>query len=335
MAEPDGEGRQHRSRRRPGGFYTQAQYADLVAYAAERFITVVPEIDMPGHTNAALSSYAELNCNGQAPPPFTGTEVGFSSLCVEKDFTYQFIDDVVQEIAALTPGPYFHMGGDEVKTLTPAQYRAFVERVQTIVQKHGKQMIGWDEVAAGDPAADVDRPALAAGRGAGGARARAAPDPVARQPHLPRHEVRRRHGARTELGRADPGEDRVRLGSGRARGRGAARRRSSASKRRSGPKRSRNMRDAEFMALPRLAAIAELGWSPRATHDWEGFRARLGAQGAALDGPGDQFLSRDPRSCRGSSRSSRPTTLGRQPFGLASPGGVPPRAPDTASTAWI
>lgn len=60
---------------------------------------------------------------------------------------YIFIDDVVREIAALTPGRYFHMGGDEVKTLTPAQYKAFVERVQTIVHKHGKQMIGWDEVA--------------------------------------------------------------------------------------------------------------------------------------------------------------------------------------------
>ena len=66
----------------PGGFYTQAQYADLVAYAADRFVTIVPEIDMPGHTNAALSSIDELNCNGQAPPRFTGTAVGFSALCV-------------------------------------------------------------------------------------------------------------------------------------------------------------------------------------------------------------------------------------------------------------
>ena len=132
----------------PGGFYTQAQYADIVAYAADRFIIVVPEIDMPGHTNAALVAYAELNCSGQAAKVFTGTEVGFSALCVEKDVTYRFIDDVVTEIAALTPGPYFHMGGDEVKTLTPAQYNTFVERVQTIVQAHGKQMIGWDEIAA-------------------------------------------------------------------------------------------------------------------------------------------------------------------------------------------
>ena len=107
-----------------------------MAYAADRFITIVPEIDMPGHTNAALASYAELNCSGKAPAMFTGIEVGFSALCVEKEITYKFIDDVVREIAAMTPGPYFHVGGDEVKTLTPAQYVQFIERVQTIVQKH-------------------------------------------------------------------------------------------------------------------------------------------------------------------------------------------------------
>jgi hexosaminidase len=131
-----------------GGFYTQQQYSDLVAYAADRFVTIVPEIDMPGHTNGALTSYAELNCTGRAPEPYTGTDVGFSALCVDKDVTYRFIDDVVREIAALTPGAYFHAGGDEVKTLNADQYRQFVERVQTIVQAHGKQMVGWDEVAA-------------------------------------------------------------------------------------------------------------------------------------------------------------------------------------------
>lgn len=130
-----------------GGFYGQDQYAAIVRYAAERFITIIPEIDMPGHTNAALASYAELNCDNIARPLYTGIEVGFSALCVEKDVTYTFIDDVVREIAALTPGPYFHIGGDEVKTLTPAQYAGFVERVQAIVRTHGKQMIGWDEIA--------------------------------------------------------------------------------------------------------------------------------------------------------------------------------------------
>ena len=72
---------------------------------------------MPGHTNAALASYAELNCNGVAPPLYTGTEVGFSSLCVDaRSVTYTFVDDVLGELAALTPGPYLHIGGDEAQS---------------------------------------------------------------------------------------------------------------------------------------------------------------------------------------------------------------------------
>ena len=130
----------------PGGFYTKQDYADIIAYAGDRFITIVPEIDMPSHINAALSSYPELNCNGVAPAPYTGIDVGFSSFCVDKDITYKFIDDVFRELAEMTPGPYLHIGGDEVKTLTQAQYNAFVERVQPIVEQHGKTVIGWDEV---------------------------------------------------------------------------------------------------------------------------------------------------------------------------------------------
>ncbi|HSH45841.1 MAG TPA: family 20 glycosylhydrolase, partial [Longimicrobiales bacterium] len=83
----------------PGGFYTAADYTDLVNYAAERFITIVPEIDMPGHTNAALASYPELNCDGEAPPLYTGIQVGFSALCVEREVTYRFVDDVVRTLA--------------------------------------------------------------------------------------------------------------------------------------------------------------------------------------------------------------------------------------------
>ena len=70
---------------------------------------------MPGHTNAALASYAELNCNNAAPPLYTGTEVGFSSLCSAKEVTYTFVAQVLGELAAMTPGPYLHIGGDEAQ----------------------------------------------------------------------------------------------------------------------------------------------------------------------------------------------------------------------------
>jgi hexosaminidase len=131
----------------PGGFYTQRQYRSIVAYAKARFVEVVPEIDMPGHVNAALASYGRLTRDGKAPAPYTGIEVGFSSLCIRKELTYRFLDDVIGEVAALTPGPYIHIGGDEAHSTDPADYLYFVERVQRIVRAHGKRLLGWEEVA--------------------------------------------------------------------------------------------------------------------------------------------------------------------------------------------
>ena len=130
-----------------GGFYTREQYSDIVKYAQERFITVIPEIDMPGHTNAALASYPELNIDGKAPELYTGIKVGFSTLDTKKEITYTFIDDVIREIADLTPGPYFHVGGDESHVTEIEDYIPFVNRVQDIASVHGKQVLGWDEIA--------------------------------------------------------------------------------------------------------------------------------------------------------------------------------------------
>jgi hexosaminidase len=130
-----------------GGFYTQVQYSDLVKYAQDRFITIIPEIDMPGHTNAALASYAELNENGKATELYTGTEVGFSTLATKKEITYKFIDDVIRELAALTPGEYLHIGGDESHATKIEDYIPFMNRVQDMVIAHGKKVLAWDEIA--------------------------------------------------------------------------------------------------------------------------------------------------------------------------------------------
>lgn len=130
-----------------GGFYTQEEFKDIVKYAQERFITIVPEIDMPGHTNAALASYAELNCDGVARDLYTGTNVGFSTLCTDKEITYKFIDDVVREISEMNPGPYMHIGGDESHVTPLKDYIPFINRVQDIVISHGKTPIGWEEIA--------------------------------------------------------------------------------------------------------------------------------------------------------------------------------------------
>jgi hexosaminidase len=132
-----------------GGFYTQEQYKEIVEYAADRYITIVPEIDMPGHTNAAMASYPELNCNPKDKNPklYTGTNVGFSTLCTKSEKVYQFVDDVIRELAAITPGAYIHIGGDESHVTPKNEYIQFINRAQAIVTKYGKQVMGWDEIA--------------------------------------------------------------------------------------------------------------------------------------------------------------------------------------------
>ncbi|MGC1516704.1 MAG: family 20 glycosylhydrolase [Maribacter sp.] len=133
-----------------GGFYTQEDYKELVNYAEERYMTIIPEIDMPGHTNAASVSYPFLNGNGKKLELYEGMRVGFSTFDTRKDTVYAFIDDVVREIAEITPGPYFHVGGDESHVTKKNDYIHFINKVEKIVQKYDKRMIGWDEVAIAD-----------------------------------------------------------------------------------------------------------------------------------------------------------------------------------------
>lgn len=261
----------------PGGFYTKAQYAEIVRYAADRFITVVPEIDMPGHTNAALASYAELNCDGIAPALFTGIEVGFSALCWNSEATYGFIDDVIREIAAMTPGPYFHIGGDEVKKLTPDQYAAFVTRAEATVRQHGKVMIGWDEVAALalDASSIIQYWRPGAPKGNLGQTGKVIFSPANRI------YLDMKYTSTTALGLDWAGRIEVRdaydwdpaamvAGVGEAAILGVE-----------GPLWSETVArrgDLDYLLFPRLAGVAEIGWTPQAGRSWEDFRQRLAAQ---------------------------------------------------------
>ncbi len=134
----------------PGGFYTQDDYRAIVAHAAARGVTIVPEVDMPGHTNAALASYAELNPSGKAAPPYIGIEVGFSTLDPSSETTYRFVEDVLDELAALTPGPYLHIGGDESDATSDDEYAAFVTRVAQLAADTGKTVVGWHDIVKAD-----------------------------------------------------------------------------------------------------------------------------------------------------------------------------------------
>lgn len=130
----------------PGGWYTQAEYADIVAYAAARHITVVPEIDLPGHAHAAVAAYPELY-DGPAPDPYTGAGVISTPLWLDSPSTPEFVTDVWSEVAALTPGEWVHIGGDEAVDIDLPEYAAFVQWMQAVVRNEGKTAIGWDEVA--------------------------------------------------------------------------------------------------------------------------------------------------------------------------------------------
>jgi len=258
----------------PGGFYTQLDYQEIVRYAAERYITIVPEIDMPGHTNAALTAFPALSCSSRPSALYTGTSVGWSTFCVEKEGTYSLIDDIVREISAITPGPYFHVGGDEVEVLTHEQYAHFIERVQTIVHKHGKKMVGWEEIT----------------------KARLAPTSVAQQWKSDSAIAALKYGSKlimspskkvyidmkytaaTELGLTwaaivevrdaydwDPATYMAGVGERDILGVEAP----------MWSETLRNITAVQYLAVPRLPAIAEIAWSPQASRRWDDFRVRI------------------------------------------------------------
>ena len=163
-----------------GGYYTQEEAKEIVAYAAERYITVIPEIDLPGHMQAALTAYPELGCTGGPYEVWTMWGVSDNVLCAGNDRTLEFIDDVLTEIMDIFPSEYIHIGGDEcpktqwekcpkcqarIKSLglTSGGGHTKEERLQSFVinhavkflGEHGRHAIGWDEILEGGLAPDA------------------------------------------------------------------------------------------------------------------------------------------------------------------------------------
>jgi hexosaminidase len=280
----------------PGGYFTQSDYSAIVQYAKERFITVIPEIDGPGHTNAALASYAKLNCDGHARPPYTGTSVGFSSLCTGKAITYQFLDDVLGELAALTPGPYLNIGGDEAKTTNHPDYLAYVGKVQQLVRKHGKSLMGWEEIGGAKISSDsvTEHWNPVTGTQAGTEVARQAVAKGVKLVMAPADHayLDMKYTVRSQLGTEWAGHVEVKqsyawdpakliTGVGESHVLGVE-----------APIWTETMKtpaDLHYMAYPRLPGIAEIGWSPAASHSWPSYRLRLAAQGARWTAAGLAF----------------------------------------------
>lgn len=270
----------------PGGYYTKDDYREIVRYAASRELTVVPEIDMPGHTNAALASYAELNCDGVAPPLYTGTEVGFSSLCVPKEVTYDFVDDVIRELAALTPGPYLHIGGDEAHSTSHEDYVAFMDRVQPVVAKYGKTVVGWHQLTGAHPA----KGAIAQYWGTDGSEKEVA-DAAKAGTRLILSPANRayldmKYNADTPLGQNWAGYVEAKQSYDWDPGTYIKDAPESSVLGVEAPLWSETLQTSpqiEYLAFPRLPGIAELGWSPASSHNWDDYKVRVAAQGPRWD----------------------------------------------------
>ena len=269
-----------------GGFYSAEDYATLVAYAAARHVTIVPEINMPGHVNAALHAYGSLTESGSATGAYTGTEVGFSQLHRELPATRDFLADVFGDLAAMTPGQYVHIGGDEVFGIDPDEYAWFVRTAQDLVRAAGKTAVGWQEIAATelDPGVVVQywdprepaEPLIAAA--AAGARLLLSPGSKVY--------LDMKYDASTALGLEWAGHIELRdaydwepadlipgLPAEAILGVEAA----------VWTETITTPDELFTMLLPRLAAVAEVAWSPAASRDWAGFRERIAGQAHSWD----------------------------------------------------
>jgi hexosaminidase len=293
--EPQREG----ERAAYGGYYTQDDIREIVAYAKSRFVTIVPEIEMPGHCMSALAAYPQLSCTGG---PFTVPPGGVWPIvhvyCPGNDETFAFLEDVLTEVIDLFPGDTIHIGGDEVdkanwKVCPKCQARMkaeglkteeelqswFIRRIEKFLNSKGKKLMGWDEILEGGLAPNA---AVMSWRGTEGgiAAAREGHDvvmtptsycyfdyyqgrPDAEPPaiggYLPLSKVYSFEPTPGELG---PEEARHILGA------------------------QANLwteyiatpEHAEYMIFPRIAAIAEAGWSAKDARNWDDFAARMNAQ---------------------------------------------------------
>lgn len=150
-----------------GGFYTHEEIRELVAYAAERYIQVIPEIDLPGHTTAIVAAYPELSCCGQPVDVKVGAGIYPQILCGGNEDVYTFLAELFDEVCPLFPSPYFHIGGDEAPKSewekcpkcqaeiknhgleNEEELQAkFTERLAEMLSKHSKAIIGWNEIFA-------------------------------------------------------------------------------------------------------------------------------------------------------------------------------------------
>ncbi|HEX6061958.1 MAG TPA: beta-N-acetylhexosaminidase [Candidatus Limnocylindria bacterium] len=293
---------------RHGGFYTQDQARDVVAYAKERGVTVLPEIEMPGHSLAALAAYPE---HANVPGPFeVRTTWGISDeVFSPRDATFTFLENILREVMAIFPSEYIHIGGDEapkkrwresaeaqgiIKKEKLADEDAlqswFIQRIERFLNANGRRLIGWDEILEGGLAPNAT---VMSWRGTAGGIA------AAKQGHdvvmVPQADLYFDHY------QADPEHEPLAIGGMTpledtyAYEPIAAELSGDEAKHVLGPEACvwteymPTGDEVEFMAYPRVLALAEIAWSPREVRDWQSFSARLPAALRLLDRLGVKY----------------------------------------------
>ncbi len=293
-----------------GGYYTQEDIREIVRYAADRHITIVPEIEMPAHVSSAIAAYPELSCSGKkitVPPggvwPITDI------YCAGKEETFEFLENVLTEVMELFPGPYIHIGGDEAtktnwETCRYCQERIrkeglkntkelqsyFIRRIEKFLNAHGKKLVGWDEIMEGGLAPEAT---VMSWRGtSGGIEAARAGHPLVMSPtshcyfdyyqgdpaseppaiggYLPLSKVYSFDPVPAELTESEAS---LILGA------------------------QANLwteyistpSHAEYMIFPRITAMAEVGWTLPGRKDWEHFKERVSQQQERWDAAGIHY----------------------------------------------
>ena len=316
----------HGRRMDPGGFWTQAQYRSIVADAAAHFVTVVPEIDSPGHDNAiVMSEYGDIanplldgdpqriDCTTKKPPKWNYTEaVGFSALCPQSADTWTIMTAIIDQLTAMSPGSYYDLGGDETppSVLSHARYAAFINRESSLVAATGKTVMGWADFAGRGTTPPAGSIAEYWDTGSGSDAATVTAREAAAK-HLKLVMAPANHTYLDEkyidAHHTDIPKD---LGQNWACPKGCdvsafynwdpAHLVTGVSSDVIGVEApifgetTPTLADVQYLAFPRLLAIAELGWSPAAHRTpssaaWRSFRARLGIQGARLMDAGVNF----------------------------------------------
>jgi hexosaminidase len=285
-----------------GGFYTQDDIKEIIKYAADRFVNILPEVDVPGHSMAAVASYPEISCTPGTYRVNSGekfmqwTDTGFyalvdNTMCPANDKVYELLDKVFTEVAQLFPFEYIHMGGDEcaknfweksdaIKQLMQKEglkdmhevQSYFVKKVEKIIESKGKKLIGWDEILEGGLAPNA---AVMSWRGSkGGAEAAKMQHEVVMSPNS---------NVYIDLMQGDgaiepPVYKTVRLKTSyqfEPVPEGVDPKYIKGGQANLWTEQIYNMRHAEYMTWPRAFAVAECVWSPKEKRNWNDFIRRV------------------------------------------------------------